>query len=133
MNGIITPASMMRAKVFNARVLSSADASGVITIAAVADEAWALRKIVVSHDGSGTVDYDNLNSSVGISVQIGSDVRAFLVHPGNGGTSSLEFNDGPWVFDLDPGLYNGTKNEALIVTAEAFGTGIKSDTFILYQ
>lgn len=122
------------AAILNARV-DSADASvGTITIAANEQEYWVLRKLWASHDADSTGDFDALNTNVEITVKIGGTlVWAQNVHPGNGGTGSLEFENGPWVFDLSPGLYVGTKNQALLIEVASFGIGIASSSAILYQ
>lgn len=123
------------AAILNAQDSTSAG-SAVITIAADTQEFWVLRKIWVSHDASGATDFDNLSSLVTITAAWGtSPITKWTthVHPGNGGTSSLEFENGPWEFDFSPGLYVGTKNEQMVLTATTFGTGIVGWINALYQ
>lgn len=122
------------AAILNTRGTSSDASTGTVTVAAVAKEYWVARRLWVSNNASGATDFDNLLSIVSVNIQInGVTVWEVNLHPGNGGTGSLEFNAGPWQFDLSPGLYTGTKNETLVVNVGSFGTDMKSLIELLYQ
>ncbi len=122
------------AAILNARQLGTADAANQLTISAVTTQFRVLHKMWISHDANGATDFDNLNSHVLITIAFGANTLWLIhLHPGNGGTSSLEFEAGPWEFDFSPGLNAGVKNEALSVTVGAFGTGIASSINYLYQ
>lgn len=122
------------ATVYNSMTTSLAATAGTVQIVADENQFWVARKILISHDAIGATDFDNLLSRVSVTVAIGGvNKHIAVLHPGNGGTSSLEFEAGPWCIDLSPGLYTGTKNEELLVTTPSFGTGIVSYTTLLYS
>lgn len=125
------------ATVLNSTASGLADEITTLKVTAIASEFWVAQRIVISHDASGATDFDNLNSKVAIALKFGSDTALWTVdlHPGNGGTSSLEFEAGPWDFDLSPGYMeaDNEKNKSLVITAAAFGTGIISTINLLYQ
>ena len=129
MRGKFNPA----AEVLNARSDATSSAN-IILLFADTSQFWVLQKLWVSNEATGTDDFDVLASRVIVDVVFGATVRwSSHLHPGNGGTGSLEFENGPWEFDFSPGLYMGTKNEGVTINVGTFGTGMSSSMNILYQ
>ncbi len=118
----------------NTRVVSDPGATNSLSVPAEPEKFWVLRKLYISHDANGSTDFNNLVSKVRVRVEFNGVVKwDVFLHPGNGGTGSVEFENGPWEFDFDPGFYTGTKNEAMIFLMDAFGTGISSSINAIYN
>ncbi len=121
------------AVILNDRQVSADDTANALSIAADSEQYWVLRKLWVSHD-SVTGDFDAINSLITITVAFGGTTKwDSAVHPGGGGTGSVEFEAGPWEFDFGPGLYVGTVNQAMLITVGDFGANIASTVCCLYQ
>ncbi len=109
-------------------------ATVTLTIEANAEQYWVPMKVFLSHTASTATDFDNLKDNVIVLIAFGGSTKwTTHLHPGNGGTSSLEFENGPWEFDLSPGLYTGTLDEEVIISSTQFGTGISGILTALYQ
>jgi len=121
-------------KIFNALSTSAANDINTLDIAADPVHFWVIRKLWLSHDASGATDFGNLPSSAELLIKFGAATEwQIQIHPGNGGTGSVEFENGPWEWDFSPGLTEYDKNEAVAITLGAMGTGIVSTICILYS
>lgn len=92
----------------------ASNTAAVVTIAANAEHLWALRKIVWSYDATPT----------------GGSVKVEI-----GGIEVLDHDisqSGPGYIPLEDGLSSDNKNESLVVTLAAGGSGVTGKLTILY-
>ncbi len=123
--------------ILNARGQGAEEAVTTVTIAADPAHFWVIQHIHVHQDSEGETAFGVLELGAVIAIAFGGVTKWDLwIHPQHSVLAgSFEFEAGPWEFNLSPGLYTGTKNEAVVITCSEItiaGTG-KTTIDVLYQ
>ena len=103
------------ARTKTARATSTANAAGVVTIAAIADEWHVIDQVDVSYSGAPT--------GASLTIAFGG-VTKYLAQIERAGIVSVRF---------DRGLMTGTENEAVVFTTAAGGGSLTSEVNVLYR
>lgn len=96
----------------------SADAASAVTIAASETQVWVLELVIVTFDGNPASE---LNITINAVEKIAIDLTTVGPH-------TFTFGEGR----ANPGLH-GRKNQAIVVTATAPGSGVSANVFVKYR
>lgn len=120
--------------------VSGLDSIEIITLTPPSGGYVALHKIFVALGMEDETDLENLSAFENITITaVGAwtwiiALHPYLEHTSSGGTVFREVNLGPWFFDFGEleGIY-GDKDQNMVITVPAFGTGITTSIGYTYS